>query len=149
VSATISRLPVDPDLERAMGELAHVAARLRQIEEQLVVQGADHHYSQYGHRIVQRDDAWAAIAGRAEILNIRPGSLRLFIEEHARLRKQMGRRPSLAQLQRAVMTAVDVRKRDLATRLADEAVAKFRARHASKDFADAEGAATYLEACRG
>lgn len=149
MTAAIARLPVDPDLERAMRELAPTAARLRQIEEQLVVKGSDQHYSQYGHKIVMRDDAWRAIAGRAKILNLRPGSLRLFIEEHESLRKRLGRRPTLAQLQRAVIIANDVRKRDLATRQADEAVAHFRAIHATSAADDAEAAVVYLEKCSG
>lgn len=149
MSATIHRLPVDPDLERALSELAHVAVRLRAIEADLVKYSAAERYTTYAHRIVLLGDCRRAIAGRAEQLNVRPGSLLLFIEEAARLRKRHGRKPSLAQLQRAVADALDVRQRDLSSRRAEQAVADFQARHAGRDVEDGVAAAEYLEACRG
>jgi hypothetical protein len=147
MSATLHRLPVDPDLERAVVELAGTAVRLRQVEEDLIRHAADERYATYAHRIVLLNDARRAIAGRAEVLAVRPGSLLLFIEEHARLRKRTGRKPSLAQLQRAVGDALDVRQRDLSTRRAEQAMADFHARHAADEVDDGLDAIRYLEAC--
>lgn len=146
--SALARVPVDPDLERAIRELTPVALRLRMIEDDLIAVGADREFARYHHKIVMRDDASRAIAGRAEQLNLKPGSLRLMIEEWERLRRQSGRRPTLAQLQRAVIAANAIRQGDRLTRLSEQAVAQFRAKRATIDAADAEAGVKYLEACR-
>lgn len=146
MSGAVHRLPVDPDLERALVELLPTAVRLRGLEGDLVRHGSKREYRTYSHRIVMYDDAWRAIAGRAERLAVRPGSLLLFIETHAKLRERMGRKPSLAQLQRAVADALDVRQRDLVSRRAERARADFQASLAERDVADTEDAVRYLNA---
>lgn len=147
MSATLHRLPVDPDLERALSELAPVAARLRELEADLIRHDGKERYRTFAHRVSMLDDTRRAIASRAEQLSVKPGSLLLFIEEAAQLRKRHGRKPSLAQLQRAVLDALAVRKRDLSERQADEVVARFRADHADQLVEDGNDAVRYLQAC--
>ncbi len=141
-----NRIPIDPDLERALVELRGTAVRLRQVDEDLITHGAEP-YTTYAHRIVLLNDCRRAIAGRAKIMSLKAGSLLLFIEEFDRLRKKTGRKPNLAQLQRSVEVAQVTRARDLSTRKAEEAIAAFTAEQAQAANDDCSDATRYLEAC--
>jgi hypothetical protein len=141
------RIPVDPDLERAVSELASVAVRWRKLEDDLVRHGGKERYRTYAHRISMLEDARKAIGARAERLNMKPGALLLCIEMNTALRERLRRKPTLAQLDRAITDALEVRRRDLQSRLARKAEADFLATLAAEDVQASEQAIEYLQAC--
>lgn len=149
MSAALARIPVDPDLDRALLELSGTVHKLAMIEEQIILPDNAAQYSTLGRLITTRDELRDKIAIRAKQLNVSPGALRLFVQRANSFRGAARRKPSLAELQRDVIRARDALREHKRERDADQAIAAFRACQAGDAVNEAEEAVNYLEACRG
>ncbi len=146
---TLPRLPVDPDLEQAMVALLPHVERLAVLDSEIVaINRGGEGYTRLGSMYQRREASLDNITGWAKRVGVKPRAMRIFAEEWARLRKQLGRKPSLAQLQRACIIKQDTLRAERVEREALKALADFAASHAINRDEAATEAVIYLENCQ-
>jgi hypothetical protein len=149
MAGTLPRLPVDPDLEAAMVALLPHVERLAVIDSQIIaINRGGEGYRQLGPMHERRAACLDNIKGWAKRVNVKPRAMRIFAEEWARLRKHLGRKPSLAQLQRAVIVKQEALQAERVEREALKALADFAAAHAIHRAEAGAEAIIYLENCQ-
>ncbi|MBB4154137.1 hypothetical protein GGQ80_002047 [Sphingomonas jinjuensis] len=139
--------PVDPDLERAIAELAFTVRRIRDVESMLIDPNSKH-YPRLMQMIHERADLWQEVANRAEKLNLPTRALGLIVEEADRLRKRRGRKAPLADVLRAVEVLQEQVARDRQEAAVELRIMQLADGRAQQRVDAAAGARTYLEACR-
>ena len=142
---------VDPDLEAALGDLVHVARRIRQLNSILLAgerATITNGYQQLAQQIQERADRWGEIRVRAEKLNVPPRALMLMVEEADRIYRRRKRRCSLKDLLAAVRVVSEVYERDLEEADVDLIAARENAAEARRRATASSKAIIYLEACR-
>ncbi len=138
----------DPDLVAAIEHLADPVLRLEQLETQLSQPGVEsiafrHDRIRDARALIMED-----IAGRARLLNMKPGTLRLCIELAAKHRVRAGRKISLTQLRRDLDIALSTLRSHRLEAEAELALAQHRAAFAAQSTEAAEAGVDYLERCR-
>lgn len=137
----------DPDLAQTILDMVAACHRLSLAEEQIVIaHGLENAALVLPRAIASAEAIRDTIKARASRLNIKASSLRLIIDEHERLRFDMGRRPTMDQLVRAIDAAADVLKREAQKQDAFAIQAAFLAKNAQHMARAGHEAGEYLKA---
>ena len=153
MSATdrITSGPVDPDLEAVLPGLARMAARYRQLNSMLAnpILRLQDLQPQKSER-ADITAAFSTTAARLKITGEDPGrSLMLLVERADDLYRARRRRPTLAQVLQSLLDNAAAVSRDAEDAAVEVRLAQGAAVAATRRLRASEGAAAYLEACRG
>lgn len=103
----------DPDLAETIADMAAACHRLSLAEERIILAHRMENSSVVLPGAIAAAEAIRdTISSRASRLHIKASSLRLVIDEHERLRGDMGRKPNMEQLMRAIDAAAELLRRE-------------------------------------